>query len=108
MTKRAGVYRVRRADANQPEVAKAYRDIGCVVVDIHEMGEGVPDLLIAVPAQRAAGLLLPCDGLLLLSEVKGPGEGLTGPEAKLHELLRGYPVVVDYSGEDVLRRFGLL
>jgi Holliday junction resolvase len=35
-----------RVDANQPEIVKALRDIGCSVAIISNVGGGVPDLLV--------------------------------------------------------------
>jgi hypothetical protein len=37
--------RIKRADANQPEIVEALRDIGVSVTHIHTVGNGVPDLL---------------------------------------------------------------
>ena len=38
--------RAARVDANQAEIVSALRDIGCSVLDLSRVGEGVPDLLV--------------------------------------------------------------
>lgn len=45
MTKRGAV--IRRADENQPEVVNGLREAGYSVCDIHIVGCGVPDLIVA-------------------------------------------------------------
>jgi hypothetical protein len=61
----------RRTDANQPEIVKAFRDLGCSVRSIHMVGSGVPDLLVGVQDGRA--------GVTLLVEIK---DGAKPPSAR--------------------------
>jgi hypothetical protein len=44
-----------RIDANQPEIVKALRSIGCSVLPIHQLGDGAPDLLVG---RRGKNILL--------------------------------------------------
>lgn len=39
--------RAARADANQPEIVKAMRQLGAVVTPLHTVGRGVADLLVS-------------------------------------------------------------
>lgn len=39
--------RAARADANQPDIVKALRQIGAAVTPMHTLGRGVPDLLVS-------------------------------------------------------------
>lgn len=48
-----------KIDANQPEIVKALRQVGCTVQSLASTGKGVPDLLVASPS-----------GCLYLMEVK--------------------------------------
>jgi hypothetical protein len=59
-------------DANQAEIVKALRSIGAGVVDLHDVGHGVPDLLVAY------------HGETVLMEVKTP----TGRLRKLQREFR--------------------
>ena len=36
----------KRTDANQPEIVAALRQVGAMVVDLHTVGRGCPDLLV--------------------------------------------------------------
>lgn len=51
--------RAAKIDANQTEIVKALRQIGCSVQSLASVGKGVPDLLVASPS-----------GFLVLMEVK--------------------------------------
>ena len=39
--------RARRVDANHARIVKAFRQMGCNVLDLSRVGQGCPDLLIA-------------------------------------------------------------
>jgi hypothetical protein len=41
------VRRAARVDANQGEIVKALRQIGCTVTPLHRVGQGVSDLLVS-------------------------------------------------------------
>jgi hypothetical protein len=51
-------------DADQPELVGVYEALGCTVVDLGSVGNGITDLLIG------------CAGITDLAEVKIPGEEL--------------------------------
>lgn len=38
-----------KVDANQPEIVKALRDVGCCVALTHAIGDGFPDLIACKP-----------------------------------------------------------
>lgn len=39
--------RAAKVDANHAEIAKAFRELGCSVLSLAQMGDGCPDLLVA-------------------------------------------------------------
>lgn len=47
-----------RVDGNQPEIVAALRDVGCSVLSLHQLGGGIPDLLVATPTGET--LLVEC------------------------------------------------
>jgi hypothetical protein len=47
-----------KVDANQPAIVQAFRERGCSVKHLHRMGEGCPDLVVAL------------DGVTALVEIK--------------------------------------
>jgi hypothetical protein len=55
-----------RVDTNQREIVQALRQAGCSVLPLHQLGQGIPDLLVATPT-----------GETLLVEVKGKKGSLT-------------------------------
>jgi hypothetical protein len=40
---------LRKIDANQPEIVKAFRQLGCKVLHLHTVGNGCADLLVGRP-----------------------------------------------------------
>lgn len=40
--------RAAKIDANQPEITQAFRSMGCSVQHLHSVGQGCPDLLVAI------------------------------------------------------------
>lgn len=80
----------KRTDANHAEVVAAYRRLGVAVLDLHEVGRGCPDLLVAI------------DGCMDLVEVKTAAGKFTPDE---REFAERWPesVVVVRSVEDVVR-----
>lgn len=52
----------KRVDANQSEIVAALRAIGCTVQDLHEVGRGVPDIMVSYK------------GKLFLFEIKMAGK----------------------------------
>lgn len=57
-----------KVDANQVEIVKALRQVGCSVVSLASVGKGVPDLLVSSPS-----------GFLFLMEIK---DGNKPPSAR--------------------------
>jgi Holliday junction resolvase len=55
-----------KTDRNQAAIVQALRDFGCSVVCLHQLGGGIPDLLVATPS-----------GETLLVEVKSAKGSLT-------------------------------
>lgn len=77
----------KRADANQPEIVVALRKMGALVLHLHEVGKGCPDLLIGY------------HGKLMLVEVKDGSKSaskrkLTPDEERFHQSWKGYVVVI--------------
>ena len=83
--------RIAKADANQPEIVKAFRALGCTVAHTHKLGQGFPDLVV--------GKL----GVNVLVEIKASKKDkLTPDEFDFFRDWKGHvSVVVDY--EDVSR-----
>jgi hypothetical protein len=65
--------RLGKADATQPEMVEWLESHGFLVQDLHQMGDGCPDLLVGAPW-----------GELLLVECKTPSGGLTRQQAEWH------------------------
>lgn len=89
-----------RKDANQDEIRDACRAVGATVAIIHQLGRGIPDLLVGFR------------GINYLMEVKDgskpPSERrLTDDEAKWHDTWRGQVDVVE-SIDDALRLIGAI
>ena len=59
----------RRVDTNHAEIVADLRRCGYLVVDIHEVGHGCPDITVAVPG---------CGWVML--EIKSPGGRMTPDE----------------------------
>jgi len=71
--------RARRTDRNHAEGVAAFRKYGCWVRDLHDVGKGLPDLLIAVPPNWTLALVEVKDGEKPPSQRK-----LTDAQEKLH------------------------
>lgn len=85
-----------KTDANHREIAEAFRRCGAWVFDLHGVGRGCPDLLVA------------SRGRWLLVEVKGAKGRLTPQQVRFigEAGLRGARVYVVRSVEDVARVVG--
>ena len=84
----------RRSDRNQLELMKQIRQLGATVTSLHEVGNGVPDLLVGYR------------GLNFLFEVKDPQQPpskrkLTLMEQDWHESWRGKVQIIE-SIDDVM------
>jgi Holliday junction resolvase len=62
-----------RVDVNQKEIIAFFRERNCSVVDLHAVGKGCPDLLVAISNQN------------ILVEVKTEKGKLTPAQIKFHE-----------------------
>lgn len=75
--------RARKVDANQAEVIKEFRRLGCTVQDLSGVGKGVPDLLVGYDRMNA------------LVEVKdGPKAKLTPDQTVWHSKWNGQVCIV--------------
>ena len=73
----------KRTDHNQAEIVEALRQIGATVQDLHNVGEGCPDLLVGAHGRN------------YLIEVKnGARAHLNSREARWHQAWGGQVVVV--------------
>lgn len=88
--------RPKKADSNQPQIMKLCRQIpGLSVVTLHEVGKGLPDLLIGF---RGVNYLMELkDGAKVKSAKK-----LTEPEKEFHRTWNGQIAIVE-SIEDILK-----
>ena len=83
----------KRVDANQAAIVADLRKLGMTVVDLHEVGKGVPDLLVG------------WKGVCLLVEVK------SGPKARLTQEQLDFiatsqaPVLVAWKTEMIVDEF---
>ena len=84
----------KRVDGNQPEIVKALRNVGASVTHLHEIGRGVPDLLVGFRNQN------------FLIEVKDPDQPpnkrkLTEDEEEWHRTWNGQVAVIMSSVEAI-------
>ena len=85
----------RKVDVNQPAIVAGLRQCGARVQHLHEIGQGVPDLLVGFR------------GALYLLEIKAPGRpALTPDETAWHAAWQGYPVHVCATLDEALRAIG--
>ena len=108
-----------RKDGNQDIIIEALEAGGANIVRLHQLGHGVPDILVGLPSltivggvsQKLIELLKSIDGLVvfhganLLMEIKMPGGKLTDDEDEFFKNHRGQCVVV-YSAEEALDLIG--
>jgi len=83
-----------KADNNQPEIVRAFRELGCSVQHLHAVGQGCPDILIGKY------------GLNLLVEIKDgknmpSKKRLTQDEADWHRQWRGQVCIVESTKQAV-------
>ena len=83
-----------KADDNQPQIVKAFRQLGYSVAHTHTIGKGFPDIVIGR------------DGVNTLVEIKDGSKvksqrQLTNDEKEFHEAWRGTVVIIE-SVEDVI------
>ena len=92
--------RAAKTDRNQIDIVAAFRSAGANVQPLHQVGGGVPDLLVGI------------GGKLMLVEVKDgkrpPSDReLTPEQVKWHAAWEGYPVYVITDVSEVYRFAGL-
>lgn len=80
-----------RADSNQSDVVKWYKELHCSVIDLHGLGHNIPDLLVG--AGKVADQLV---------EVKTEDAELTEGQALFHTEWRGKPPVIVRTHQDVI------
>ena len=83
-----------KADDNQPQIVKAFRQLGYSVAHTHTIGKGFPDIVIGRAGVNT--LVEIKDG----SKVKSQRQ-LTNDEKEFHEAWRGTVVIIE-SVEDVI------
>jgi hypothetical protein len=89
--------RAAKVDANHGEVVAALRAYGCKVADLSGVGNGVPDILVWIPAFRRWILLEIKDGAKPPSARK-----LTEDQVKWHAEFKGCMVYVVTSAEEAI------
>lgn len=94
-----GKYRA-KVDANQQEIVKQFRDLGCSVHPLHMVGKGFPDIIIAKA------------GVNVLVEIKDgdkppSARKLTTDEQVFHESWQGQIAIVE-NFTDVLEVMQLM
>ena len=93
--------RVKRRDDNQSRIAAFLQDLGALVQDTSQVGDGFPDL---VAGHR---------GRLVLLEVKNPegaGDRMTDDEVDFHQLWRdamGLPVYIVRTNDEAAAALGI-
>ena len=89
-----------RTDANQGEIVKALRAVGCSVTSTSGAGNGLPDLLVGFRGETV--LMEVKDGAKVPSAKR-----LTDAEQHFVDHWRGRPVVIVESVDDALRAIGV-
>ena len=79
-----------RRDGNHSDVAKWYRELGCTVFDLADVGLGCPDLLIGIA------------GVTCIVEVKMPDGTLTPAQQTFLAGWRGGEVAIVRTQDDVI------
>lgn len=86
--------RAARTDSNQQEIVRALRSAGCSVQPIHQLGRGVPDLLVGFEGRNYL--------LELKNGSKVPSKRrLTEDEQKWHEQWQGQVTIVNSVEEAI-------
>jgi len=86
--------RAAKADDNQPQIVKAFRQLGFSVAHTHTIGKGFPDIVVGR------------NGINTLVEIKDgkkvkSQKQLTADEKEFHENWRGTIIIIE-SVEDVI------
>lgn len=83
-----------KTDRNQSAIVQALREAGCSVVSLHQLGHGIPDLLVATPS-----------GETLLVEVKSAKGSLTPDQVHWISRWQGRVEVIR-DPDDIARLLG--
>ena len=86
---------IRKVDTNQKEIVRALRRVGCTVVDLSDVGRGVPDLLVS-RAYR-----------MWLLEVKAEKGTITPEQHAWNQRWSGPPPVIVRTVDEALAAVGL-
>jgi hypothetical protein len=98
----------RRIDANQPEIVKAFRQLGCEVAITSNLGHGFPDLIVGKPKRQKVVLVEVKDGskppsarkLTLTSKSSGtPGRAPTRSWRPSRMWSRSWTYTCDYAND---------
>jgi hypothetical protein len=94
-------YRVRKVDANQPDIVETFRSMGCSVWITSEIGRGAPDLVVGgqgwcVPVEVKDGSQPPSKRKLTKDETKWKAEWI-GPYAIVETREQAHQMVVDMT-----------
>lgn len=84
-----------KRDNAHTDIVHALRSAGCSVVDLGDVGNGCPDLLVG------------CRGLERLMEVKSPGETLNWQQSQFHASWRGRGIAIVRDVKEALTAVGL-
>ena len=79
-----------RTDANHAQIARAFSDLGCSVFSTHTVGDGFPDLVVG------------CNGVTLLVEIKTETGDLTLAQRKFITNWQGNPVHIVCDTDDAV------
>lgn len=85
-----------RRDRNHRAIREGLRQVGADVVDLGDVGDSVPDLMVGFR------------GRTYLLEIKSEGGRLSPGQSAFLERWRGGPAVVVWSLEDALRAIGAM
>lgn len=94
MTRRSGRM-LKRNDPNHAEIVTVLRSVGCTVVDLGAVGNGVPDLIVGYRGRN------------YLIEIKAPDDALRENQRAWHASWRGQ-VAVARTTDEALRVVGQL
>lgn len=94
------MFRAARTDANQSEITKALRKIGCSVQLLHSVGKGCPDLLVGYKGNNY---------LLEVKDGEKPARKLTPDQVIWHFDWKGQVAVVNSVQEaiDTIKRLSI-
>lgn len=85
--------RAARTDACHHAIVQALRKVGCQVLDLSQVGNGCPDLLVRTPD----GYWYQRPSQCVLMEIKTPRGTLTADQKRFHAAWRGVVVVRSVS-----------